>query len=872
MNTKLLLKILKWTLSIIGTFSIILFLASLVLQNKVGDIVLNSLNRHLSSKLDVGSFRFSLLRKFPKASVELKDILVHSSPDFNPADFSGINTDTLLAAKSASIEFRIRDILLENYNIEKISIRSGKLNLFSDSAGLDNYNIIWKEEKKSGEDISLNLNRINLKDVSSLYHDLENRLTIKGMINDGRIKSKISGNYIDFDATSGIQINLFKLYNTSITKSIPGDVEVILHKTDKGILFKKGTLRIENWDFILTGFISSENDLDLTVSGKNIDISKIPNYFPEKYKNMVSYYHPSGTLKIDSKIRGISSHALNPHIEITYLLNNAHIDNGRSALGIDNFSFEGSFSNGAKNKAETSSFTIKNFTTTLGSAAYTGSFSVFNLTRPRAELILNGIVYPAELKEFLNLQNVEWAGGSVDLDLKLSGLLEKKDKYRFSDIFELNSRSEVIFKSFGIKLKNKRLDLEDVTGNILFSESTSTNNLQFNYNGQKIKLNGNFINFPEWLAGKPVNLIASASLSAGCIRPALFLNDSATSNQASVKKAPVIFPDDVILDLNFNIDTLIYKTFSAERIIGTLNYKPGLLNFKTLNMNSQKGNISGNGLIAQNSNKSFLARGSFGLNNVDINEAFITFHNFGQDFLKAENIAGSLSGTLSVLLPVDSLLNPDMKSVTAEGKYLLTDGALISFDPVKELSSFIELSELENIRFDQLENDFFIRNYSLYMPQMDVRSSAVDLAVNGRHRFDNVYEYHVKMYLSEILSKKARKNRSVTSEFGEVEDDGLGRTSVFLKILGKGEDIKVSYDMKAAGSQIRNDIKKERQTLKSILNEEYGGYSKEIPVKEKSVSKPRFKITWEGSDTIKREKETPPVKNESILKKLFKKK
>ena len=46
---------------------------------------------------------------------------------------------------------------------------------------------------------------------------------------------------------------------------------------------------------------------------------------------------------------------------------------------------------------------------------------------------------------------------------------------------------------------------------------------------------------------------------------------------------------------------------------------------------------------------------------------------------------------------------------------MLVNGALINFDPVKELSSFIELSELENIHFEQMENDFFIRNNYVYI-------------------------------------------------------------------------------------------------------------------------------------------------------------
>jgi hypothetical protein len=224
-----------------------------------------------------------------------------------------------------------------------------------------------------------------------------------------------------------------------------------------------------------------------------------------------------------------------------------------------------------------------------------------------------------------------------------------------------------------------------------------------------------------------------------------------------------------------------------------------------------------------------------------------------------------------LLLPADSLRKIDVKSVNAEGKYVVVNGALIDFEPVKQLSAFIELSELENIRFEQLENDFFIRNNFLYIPQMDVKSSAADLSVNGRHGFDNDYEYHVRVLLSEILSKKLKKPKPNTTEFGAVKDDGLGRTSVLLKIEDRGEDVKVSYDMKAAGNEIRKDIKAERETLKTILNEEYGWFKKDTVETRKPVSgTPRFRITWDETDTAKVQ-EQPEEPGENPLKNLFKK-
>ena len=253
--------------------------------------------------------------------------------------------------------------------------------------------------------------------------------------------------------------------------------------------------------------------------------------------------------------------------------------------------------------------------------------------------------------------------------------------------------------------------------------------------------------------------------------------------------------------------------------------------------------------------------------------AFVSFNNFGQDFIKAENLAGSLSGNLSILLPLDSMLNPNVKSTTAEGKYTLTDGELKNFDPVKSLSRFIELSELENIKFSKLENDFYIRNNYIAIPQMDIQSSAADFAVSGKHDFDNNYEYHVKTYLSELLSKKVKKNKKYSAEFGAVEEDGLGRTSIFLKITGKGEDFKVEYDIKAASGNIKKGFKTEKENLKSILNKEYGWFRKDSTIKQETAPRPIFRIEWDESDSTKTQVDTSRVvKKERGINRIFKKK
>jgi hypothetical protein len=154
---------------------------------------------------------------------------------------------------------------------------------------------------------------------------------------------------------------------------------------------------------------------------------------------------------------------------------------------------------------------------------------------------------------------------------------------------------------------------------------------------------------------------------------------------------------------------------------------------------------------------------------------------------------------------------------------------------------------------------------------MDIESSAGDFSVSGSHSFDNNYEYHIKAYLSELLSGKIIKNQNIT-EFGAIEEDGLGRTSLFLKITGTGNNIKVSYDLKAAASKIKQSLNREKSNLKTIFNEEYGWYKRDTAVKNEPVPAPKFKIEWSETEQNELQKDTSVTQKENILNRLFKRK
>jgi hypothetical protein len=859
----------KLLVILVLSVSVILFAASVVLQDKIGDIIITSLNRNLSVRLEAGNSRLSFLKRFPKASMELKKVLVHSSPAFDKEGFSGADTDTLLFAESVFLDFSITDVIRGKYTIESITAKKGFISLFSDNAGRVNYEISKPNDKSNNENVTIDLQKIILENINATYNNLATELIIKGNIRSGKLKSRISGDKIDFTASADLFITGFKLYNAFVTHPVSTKLDVDLQSTARGIKFNKGTLELDDYNFALDGFISSDDVLDLRIVGNNIDISNILNYLPDRFREKASSFNPSGRAMLSCSIKGPVSRTENPHVQIDFSLSKGRISAGKSDTYIGDLSFNGHFTNGSANKYKTCLVSVKDLMFSLEGSLFKSSFSISDFTSPHTSASLIGKVFPSGLKDFFRLKNVSEALGSVDADLSIITDYWPKDSLKIEELVKLKPSGSLHFNSLSLGIKKNNLLVRNVNGTVNLNETIKASAFSFEYEGQKVTVDGEFRNFPEWLVNRPVTLMADANVSFDRLIPEKFITRTSEDIKGKDSNRGFTFPANVLLNVNFNIGNLDYKKFKASSLKGSLNYKPGVLTFKSFGMNSLGGTISGNGFIMQNNlNRSIVAKGGFEVSGIDINDAFKTFNNFGQSFILAENISGLLSGSGSVLVPMDAYFKPRIPAISAEGKYLLQNGALLDFEPVKQLSSFIELSELENIHFEKLENDFFIRNNVFYIPQMDVRSSAADLSVNGQHSFENKYEYHVKMLLSQILSRKRKKSNNVT-EFGVIKDDGLGRTSLLLKVESKGlDDMKVGYDLKAAGQSVRNNLKAEKKALKTILNQEYGWYkeSNEAPG-QPAEKKPKFSITWEETDSVAADNPAKEEKNKSLFRK-----
>ncbi len=238
---------------------------------------------------------------------------------------------------------------------------------------------------------------------------------------------------------------------------------------------------------------------------------------------------------------------------------------------------------------------------------------------------------------------------------------------------------------------------------------------------------------------------------------------------------------------------------------------------------------------------------------IDIQRIFRQFANFGQQTIKAENINGRLSGEITVYAPfrAGELLTKELRLQTKVNIY---KGALRDLKGLEQLSRFIEMKELQNIRFSTLSNTISVENGELRIPQMDVRSSALSLSLSGRQHFDSRYEYRLQLKLGDVLFNRWKQRRD-GAEQKSLENRKSGGGSLFLRIEGDSTRMNVHYDRDALKQQIAKRFAREGQELKTIFQEEFGGKAKkQAPEEEKG----RARVIWDEADDKGNAGETRP--------------
>ena len=830
-------------LLLLGTGVII----TLVYGDEIKQYFISKLNNYLNTEIKVGEVEFSVLSKFPNASIDFTDVVAMSAPGFQSKAFKGINTDTLLVAKDVFLEFNILDIFSKNYKIKAININKGRSWIFIDNKGGDNYHF-WKSvEESDSSEFKLDLQNIELTDFKVFFHNLAQNQQIVCSTPSFSITGKFNDEKYELKTKGDLKVKKFIIDEVNYINSDELSLHMSFNVDNNKFNVKSGRINVGKLAFDVFGSYSyDDSNINMQIKGKNLDVVSFLSILPKNIQNTLSGFSSSGTFYFDTSIEGKFDYNLTPEIITSFGIEHAKIVQQSSGVELNDVYAKGNFTNGELKSTRTSRLSLDTIYASMGQSRFSGSYFIKNFNSPFIQLKISGDFDLQQLKKFFDIDTLKVLEGHMKADFSFSGNVASLSEITAKDYRKAKSVGKVYLKNTKMKFEGSKDEYSHVNAGFTFrNNDVRIDSLSLNYNETDLDVSGYFKNLIAYIMLDDEPLFIEARIHSKYIDlKKLFTGDSE-------ENAPgFALPENIKLSANVSIDKLDYGKFTAQRASGFIDIDKKVLTFTSVNLEALQGTIKADGALKVLPDNGILLQTTSNFKTIDIKKLFVSFDNFGQTFILDKHLKGTLNADITVSSQWTSKMELDQEKLTATCSMQINNGELADFEPMYELSKYIALSELKQIKFASLTNDILIKDRKVIIPHMEIKSSAFNIELSGEHSFDNEIDYKLKVLLSEILSAKAKKAKKENEEFGQEEDDGLGRTSLFLSIKGTTDKYKISYDTKQVKEHIKENLKIEKETLKTILNEEFGWFKNDSALikkqqKKEEIKKPKFLIEWD---------------------------
>ncbi|MBK8881785.1 MAG: hypothetical protein IPN67_05200 [Bacteroidales bacterium] len=292
-------------------------------------IVRSQMDKVITCKSEVGEVELTFFSTFPHFGIKIRQFAL-----INPV--AGSQSDTLIKADKfvgvidAAAWWNKDELLLTG-----IELSDGSVNLFTDSLGKTNYDIVAADtippdpEESESELPAIDIRSVVLDDVTLSYKDLSLKLntiiqklsanlsgTISGDNISGNIQVKKSVVFLEYEGEKYLQQALVK-----------ADFPVDLILSRQLLTLKEATVSVNDLELLLNGTI--ENDTlnqniitDIQYKFTNWPLESILAMVPPSYTSYIKGTEASGLLSSEGSIKGLVADSAMPVLGIQLLLEN----------------------------------------------------------------------------------------------------------------------------------------------------------------------------------------------------------------------------------------------------------------------------------------------------------------------------------------------------------------------------------------------------------------------------------------------------------------------------------------------------------------------------------------------------------------------
>ena len=818
MTWRRVLNITKWVVGVVVALMLLISALLLVFKDNIKSYAIEEANQYINKRVHISYFDVSIWKTFPNLTLSFDNVLIYSK-------FDTLQTkDTAIYAQKIDLKFNPLDFFKGKYNIRRIDIKNGEINLKIQEDGTINYDFLKPSEDTVTSPFNFNLEEINLLNTHFTYSNLATQQYYSGLFHDLKFHGSFNEKQFTLMAKTNFDIQSIRSKSIILVQNQKAkcDIEIQMDQINHIFEIKSADVSINELPFFVKGKVSNDS-LDFYIGAKDVNLEDVANNFTFQGLDVVNKIHGKGKVNFELFIKGENKTTSSPAIYSNFDIKNGSLSD--QGFSLSQINLKGNYSNGANDGNEHITLSKVHFYSL--NQNFDGHVKVTDFDKPRLRGEANGVLNLNAIYRLFGPFSMEQLSGDVKINGKFD-LRLNDPKYNPKNITLYNINTSLSLNNIVAQFQGDNRVIKLNNGDITINNQLATfSQLSVTINQSSLIINGNLNRFVDYFNNENGILFVEGNVES----KSLFLDDLYGNKVQTDKKRSWVIPDNIKGNFNIDLNKVVYSGHEYTAIKSQLIFDNHQLVFPKLEGVNAGTRINGSLKITEERPMYLVVEAILSSNNVNFKSLFKEWNNFDQNVITSENIQGRATILLNFKGPFD-LYNEEIikKDFDVRAYVRIDDGALTNVQAFKEITKSLHQSaakllisksktadfekKLLNLKFDSFENEFTIKDGVITIPKMIIRSNALDVGIEGTQTFENEINYSFNFRFREIKGGKG-------SEFGDVVDDGTG-FRIYLKMYGTMEHPIFEWDKEAKQAEKAIQNEQAKEDLKSALKSGFG--------------------------------------------------
>lgn len=805
-------KIVKWTGIILVILIALMVVLPIIFKDKIVSMVKTQANNSLNAKVDFGDFELSLFRSFPNFSLRIDQLSI-----INQAPFPG---DTLVYAKQVDISVDLFSVISgDQISIRSVSIQSPVMNFLVDRDGMANWDIVKpgkpESPQSSSSSFKLKLKKYAVREGRILYDDrtLDYTLKLDNVNHDG------SGDFTQDLFVLATHTRADKMYMSydgmplfSGVKTT-ADADIDMDMKNFRFTFRNNKVTLNALEIGVDGWLAMPDtsiDMDLKFSTPQSEFRNFLSLLPVIYKDGFSNLKSSGKLALSGYIKGRYNGASSPGFGLSVNIENGMFQYPSLPSSVNNVQVNLDIHNPDGIPDHTLINLSKLHLELAGDPFDARLILKTPVSDPDFDAFVKGKIDLGNMQKIVPLDKGTRLTGSITSDLSARGRMSAVEKKQF-DRFQAQGSLSVAGLVYGSP--DMKQDFQLNTMQMTFNPSNvSLNAFRARSGKSDFDASGNLENFIQY-ALKGQTLRGTLRLKSDVIDLNEFMTSEiqagATPDTGSMKVLEI--PGNLDFSMTASVGTLIYGDINIFNVNGTVEIRDQSIRMKDVAMRMLDGSLNMNGGYSSKNSKSPAFDFILKLKDFDIRKTSQAFSSVQKLAPVAKYCSGRFSSDLAVQGKLDGKMNPDLNSVSGNGKLMTGNVTVENLPAFSKVADLLKMPSWKRFDIPSMNPSFKIMNGRVYVDPFEVKINGFKSTVAGSNGLDQTVDYTMAVDIPRSSFGGAANsvlNNLVAGANSKGANLSVGDVvPVRIKIGGTVTDPKVSTDLNQQGARAFESIK-----------------------------------------------------------------